>query len=432
MPNNSKKQSGAAEKLNKENKQLRQQLQEAKESIDAIKAGTIDALVIADKRDLKVYTEQTSDKIYRILIEKMHEGAVTLNGEGTILYCNSYFARIVKLPLQKVIGTKFSKFICDPSSQEAFAELLELGWKRNSQNELCMHTSEGKEVPVLMSVNPLSLDNDLVLSIILTDLTTKNRNQEELKHKTTQLEQMNLELENANKDLTTFTYISSHDLQEPLRKIQNFVAMIFKADENTLSATGKEYFQRLQAAAKRMQTLIDDLLDYARAKNVERKFEKTDLNLLVDEVKKDYDAAIQEKKATIEAAHLGEANVIVIQFQQVMHNLILNSLKFSKPGTAPHIIITSEVVKGSKFNNGRLLPNIDYCHIIFQDNGIGFDPQYNERIFEVFQRLHSRDEYKGTGMGLAICKRIIENHSGIITASGELNKGARFDIYIPA
>ncbi|HMI65991.1 MAG TPA: ATP-binding protein [Cyclobacteriaceae bacterium] len=439
MPNTVKKQLGATEKLIEENRELRQQLREARESIEAIKTGSIDALVVGDKKDLKVYTENTADKIYRILIEKMHEGAVTLNGEGTILYCNSYFARMVNLPLQKVIGTKFGKFICDPSSKEAFEVLLELGWKRNSQNELCVRASDGSDVPVQMSVNPLSLDDDLVLSIILTDLTIKNKTQEELKLKSRQLERMNVELEHANKDLTTFTYISSHDLQEPLRKIQNFVAMIFKGDEKNLSDTGKMYFRRVNEAAKRMQTLIDDLLTYARAKNVEREFEKTDLNIVVEEVKKEYEEAFQEMNVTVEAAHLGEASIIPFQFRQVIHNLISNSLKFSKPGAAPRVTIKSEIAKGSELNKeepalpaGGLSSTTDYCHISYADNGIGFDPQYNERIFEVFQRLHNREEYKGTGMGLAICKRIIENHNGIITASGTLNEGARFDIYIPA
>jgi len=345
---------------------------------------------------------------------------------------------MVNLPLQKVIGSKFGRFICEPSSKEAFEALLSLGWKRNSKNELCVRTSDGADVPVQMSVNPLSLDNDVVLSIILTDLTVKNKTQEELKRKTKQLERMNNELENANKDLTTFTYVSSHDLQEPLRKIQNFVTMIFKEEENKLSDTGKEYFHRLREAAKRMQALIDDLLTYARAKNMESKFEKTDLSIMVNEVKRDYEEVILEKKATIDATHLGEANIIRSQFRQVVHNLIWNSLKFSKPEIAPHIIISSEIVQGSKLFNGKsaspanqLLSNMDYCHITYDDNGIGFEPQYNERVFEVFQRLHSREEYKGTGMGLAICKRIIENHNGLITASGKLNKGVQFDIYVP-
>ena len=165
---------------------------------------------------------------------------------------------------------------------------------------------------------------------------------------------------------------------------------------------------------------------------LKKKIEKTDLNIILDEVKINLKEIIQRKKAIIETTDLSETNIIRFQFHQLMQNLISNALKFVKPNTVPHIIIKSKIVQGSELNNEKLSPKINYCHITVSDNGIGFNPQYNERIFEVFQRLHSKEEYKGTGIGLAICKRIVENHSGIITATGKLNKGARFDIYIPA
>ena len=430
MANKNKNPSEEAEKLNKKIKTLQQQLKKANKSIDAIKNGNIDALVIQGKKDIKVYTEKTADKTYRILIEKMHEGAVTLNEEGTILYCNSYFAHLVNLPLQKVIGEKFKKFIGD-SSKERLDALIKLGWKSPSQDEITLYTNEARSTCVLMSVNTVSLNNTPVLSIILTDLTIQNNNKNEMERRAKELEQKNKELENANKDLTSFTYISSHDLQEPLRKIQNFVTVLLEEEEGNLSEIGKGYFSSLSKTAKRMQALIEDLLLYSRTKTSDHKFEKTDLNLIIDEVTNEYEEVIKEKKATIEAANLGKVRIIRFQLHQLMQNLISNSLKFSKPQTAPRIIIKSRHVPGSKLINEKLSSQINYCHVTYTDNGIGFDPQYNERIFEVFQRLHGQNEYKGTGMGLAICKRIIENHNGIITASGKVNKGTRFDMYIP-
>ncbi len=235
----------------------------------------------------------------------------------------------------------------------------------------------------------------------------------------------------ANKDLTAFTYVSSHDLQEPLRKIQNFANIILKEEEINLSASGKIYFQRMLDTAKRMQELIEDLLTYSRAKSTERNFEKIHLSIIIEEAKTDLEDIILEKSAIIESLGLCEMHIIPFPFRQLMNNLISNSLKFSFAGKAPHIIIKTRIKQGSKLNNNKLSAKTEYCHIIYTDNGIGFDQQYSERIFEVFQRLNTREEYAGTGMGLAICKRIVENHKGLITATGQLGKGVTFDIYIP-
>jgi len=266
------------------NKGLRRKLREALGSNESIKTGKIDALVVTHEKNVKVYSERTSDRIYRVLIEEMHEGAVSLNKDGIILYCNSYFANMVRLPLQKVIGTKLKKYI-DHSSSAVFVDLFKRGWKVNAYNEVNLCALEGTTTPARMSVNALSLEGIVILSVILTDLTVLNKNQAELRDRSKELEQKNIELENVNKDLTTFTYISSHDLQEPVRKIQNFVSLIARAEDKNLSDISKDYFRRLGEAAKRMQSLIEDLSTYASDKNAERKFEKTDLNVIIDEVK---------------------------------------------------------------------------------------------------------------------------------------------------
>ncbi len=239
------------------------------------------------------------------------------------------------------------------------------------------------------------------------------------------------ELTIANKELLAFTYISSHDLQEPLRKIQTFVSIILDNENKNLSDNGKYNFQRMQLAAGRMQQLIDDLLAFSRIATTELKFEKTNLNKIIDEVKADLKDTIQEKHATIEATELCPANIIAFQFRQLLYNLISNALKFSQPSKPSHIIIKSSIVKGRELNNELLSPERNYCHITIKDNGIGFEPHFSERIFEVFQKLHGKEVYAGTGIGLAIVKKIVENHNGIIIATSELNQGARFDIYLP-
>ena len=253
----------------------------------------------------------------------------------------------------------------------------------------------------------------------------------------------------ANKELLAFTYISSHDLQEPLRKIQTFVTIILENENANLSEKGKYNFQRMQLAAQRMQQLIDDLLAFSRINTTDHKFEKTELNIIIDEVKNELRDTIREKKATIDAAEICPVNIIPFQFRQLMYNLVSNALKFSKPDIPLHILIKCHVVKGSQLNTGRrpatvpsngnektiqenFSPEKNYCHISVTDNGIGFEPHFSERIFGVFQKLHSKEIYAGTGIGLAIVKKIVENHKGHIMATGELNKGASFDIYIPA
>ena len=253
----------------------------------------------------------------------------------------------------------------------------------------------------------------------------------------------------ANKELLAFTYISSHDLQEPLRKIQTFVTIILENENKNLSEKGKYNFQRMQLAAQRMQQLIDDLLAFSRINTTDHKFEKTDLSLIIEEVKNELRDNILEKHATIEATEICTVNIIAFQFRQLIYNLISNALKFSNPAIPSRIIIKCITIKGSLLNNtgipalagtaenGNALlekfsPEKNYYHISIKDNGIGFEPHFSERIFGVFQKLHSKEVYKGTGIGLAIVKKIVDNHKGLITATSELNKGATFDIYIPA
>ena len=247
-----------------------------------------------------------------------------------------------------------------------------------------------------------------------------------------ELEQKNIDLESMNSELQSFAYISSHDLQEPLRKIQTFSTQIIDKEFQNLSESGKDKFQRMQKAASRMQTLIEDLLMYSRTNSAERKFEIIPMKKIIQEVSEDLKEEILQKNATIEVGDVCDVKVISFQFRQLMYNLISNSLKFASSERASLISINSKLIKGEKINNSKVKNETIYCHIHISDNGIGFEQQYSEKIFEVFQRLHGKSEYSGTGLGLSIVKKIVENHYGVITASGEINHGAIFDIYIPA
>lgn len=258
-----------------------------------------------------------------------------------------------------------------------------------------------------------------------------NELEEQVKQRTRQLEESNEELSKLNNELAQFAYVASHDLQEPLRKIQTFSARIQEIEKDNLSDKGKDYFARLQNASKRMQQLILDLLAYSRANTAERHFEKVDLNVILANSEEQVKETIQQKNAVIDSAHLPTLSIVRYQFEQLFTNLLSNALKFSKADTTPHITIKSEIVPGSSIDESGIDKTLSYHHISFADNGIGFDDEYNEAIFQVFKRLHGKDEYPGTGIGLAIVKKIVENHTGIITASGRAGEGAVFDMYFP-
>jgi two-component system, chemotaxis family, CheB/CheR fusion protein len=254
---------------------------------------------------------------------------------------------------------------------------------------------------------------------------------QELKEANESLEEKNIALLNMNKELEAFTYVSSHDLQEPLRKIQTLASRILEKENQNLSDSGQNYFRLMQQSAERMRQLIQDLLTFSRITAAERKFENTDLNIIIEEVKKEFKETIAEKNAIIEVKEICDVHVIPFQFHQLMHNLLSNALKFSNPKISPHIIIGSRIIKYSKEKKVPLPDRKEYCHISITDNGIGFEKEYSEKIFEVFQKLHSKDEYAGAGIGLAIVKKIVDNHNGIITATSRVNEGATFDVYIP-
>ena len=236
----------------------------------------------------------------------------------------------------------------------------------------------------------------------------------------------------ANKKLESFTFISNHDLQEPLRKIQAFSARIIEEEYKNLSAKGKYYVDRTRLSALHMQNLINDLLAYARTSITERKFENSDLNKIVQEVMTTLKEQIQEKEATIQHTQLCSLNIIPFQFRQLLQNIISNSLKFCSPELKPHISIHCDFIKYEPADTKNFVLKMDHHHISITDNGIGFDPEYKHKIFEIFQRLHLKGQYEGTGIGLTIAKKIVENHNGIITANSLLNNGATFNIYIPA
>ncbi|MGM0479167.1 MAG: ATP-binding protein [Bacteroidota bacterium] len=247
-----------------------------------------------------------------------------------------------------------------------------------------------------------------------------------LKRQKQQLERLTQQLQSKNDELSQFNWLSSHDMKEPLRKIRLFIDQIFLEDDR-LSAEQRSYFDRIAKSAERMQELIADLLDYAQLSGEELK-KRFSLNELMDELAELFE---ERDGITIRCGKLPELVGVRFQFKQVFQNLISNSLKFKKPDEQSIVQINATTLAEKEREIYALNKQQRYVKINYVDNGIGFDPAYNERIFEVFQRLHRTTTFEGTGIGLAICKKIIEAHGGMIRANGEPDQGATFTIILP-
>ncbi|WP_337044442.1 sensor histidine kinase [Emticicia sp. 17c] len=306
--------------------------------------------------------------------------------------------------------------------------LFQLAEKQILNNKYALKIKNDKNLPAYIIV--LSLFSTLLLIVsfgfLLYELRKRINFQRALENNLDKLQRSNSELEQ-------FAYVASHDLKEPLRKIRAFSGILLKKHYSTLNQDGQDSLDKIEKSAERMQLLIDDLLTFSRTVNHhDQEFDTIDLNKILEEVESDMSVLIEEKNARIINEQLPIVHGFSFQLKQLFYNLISNSIKFAKPDTAPLIEITSEEMLGKDiyFIEG-IREESTFYHLCFQDNGIGFESNYAERIFVIFQRLHSRKDYDGTGIGLAICKRVMGNHNGFIFAEGQLDKGARFHLFFP-
>ncbi|HTN46603.1 MAG TPA: ATP-binding protein [Flavipsychrobacter sp.] len=242
-------------------------------------------------------------------------------------------------------------------------------------------------------------------------------------------------LSKQNDELESFAYIASHDLQEPLRKINIFSERILELEGDKFSDKAKDSFARIQNAVGRMQKLIDALLHYSRTNTDEKIFFKRNLNELVNDALQQHKEKIEETQAVIEVGKLPEVQVIPHQFTQLIENIISNALKYSKPTTIPYIRITASetslsLIKEPLFAGAAAEDR--YWRIDVADNGIGFDMKYKDKIFELFQRLHGKHEYEGSGIGLSICKKVVQNHNGFMHVESTPGEGSTFSVLLPS
>jgi two-component system CheB/CheR fusion protein len=283
----------------------------------------------------------------------------------------------------------------------------------------------GKRIYSMNATKFQRIAGDPLILISMEDVTVNRMER-------TSLVNANSLLEASNQNLSEFAYVASHDLQEPLRKINTYSQHLKEKNYGEQTNEVYDYLNKITGASKRMNRLIEDLLNYARLQNAEDPKVPADLRKIAEVVVRDFELEISQSHAVIEIGDLPTIQAIPLRMSQLFHNLLSNSLKFMPPARIPRISIKSTLLNETeKKKMNSLNQHLNYYQIIFKDNGIGFNPDFSEKIFSIFQRLNGRTEYEGTGIGLTICRKIVQNHDGLIFAKSKENEGSEFKIILP-
>lgn len=297
---------------------------------------------------------------------------------------------------------------------------------RGFEIEYVIRTRDGQEKFVFTKGRALLDENGNLTKVIgITRDVTANKMIEKERDRTIR------DLNRSNKELEEFAYVASHDLHEPLRKVLTFSERLKSKFSDSLGEDGKLYLERIGASAQGMRALIDNLLEFSKISRLYRSFEPCDMNIILEQVLSDQELRIEETSTTIELRDMPVIEAVPAEMRQLFNNLISNALKFRQKDVPPKISITCKKLTHREKSDLLLPFNQIFYQINVRDNGIGFESVYSEKIFEIFQRLHGKTEYGGSGIGLAICKKIVESHYGLISASGETGNGAVFSVILP-
>ncbi len=399
--------------------QLKDALHESNSVIEAIRDGAIDALIVTADGTPQVYSMESADYTYRILIEKFGEGALSISEEGLILYCNDYFSKLIGIAANQIIGTYFNSYVEDPIEFQRLKSALNQG---PSKGEIILN-GEGKKLHVYVSLTDLH-PNVPAIGVVVTDLTEKRKHEEALVKYQARLELKVNELNTTNTNLEQFIHVISHDIKEPLRKILTYTSHLGETRSELFSQAELKNLNVINSSALRLNSLVDDLVKYAFSATKDD-LSEVNLNLVLSEVKEDLELMIRENNAEIRHTELPVILGSKVQMRQLFANLISNAIKYGREDINPKINIHASVTGISG------IADENYYKISVQDNGIGMEQLHLSKIFTIFQRLHMRDQYSGNGIGLAICKKIMENHFGRIDVESTIDQGSIFNLYFP-
>ena len=394
----------------KELEKLRLRLDEAEGTLNAIQNGQVDAVVVNGARGTQVFTLEGSDYAYRILIEDMNEGVALLTTDLSIYYCNSKLASMFEIPLENMIGKPITNFISQNQLKKCKIPIISDS-DSSCKEEISRESADGTLMTFQINISFLEKIDGYY--VIVTDLTEQKKAEQEL-------HDLLRDLECSNQELQQFAYVSSHDLQEPLRTIASFTQLLERRYKGKFDSDADEFMDYIVEAAKRMQQMILDLLEYSRVSTNTDEFKEIDTVEALDEALFNLRGTIEKNNAVITHTNLPKVTADKSQLTKVFQNVIANAIKFKKENEQPKIHISA-----------KKDPQKNQYVFSIQDNGIGMDSQYAERIFTLFQRLHTRDEYQGTGIGLSVAKRIVERHGGFIWVESELGKGSTFYFSLP-
>ena len=389
--------------LKTEIEELKSRLAEAEETLRAIRSGEVDALVTSGPDGDQIFTLQGAEMPYRILVEEMNQGALMLLPDGTILYANTRFAGLSKTPLEQVIGSSWGRFF-SPGNQPQLEASLKTTEPNGPIEELSLQAADGSFCPVHLSLHSMNTSGVAGFSVIVTDLTERKQSENALR-KTSE------ELLDKNGALEAFSYTISHDMRSPLRAIQGFARILLDDYGDKLDPEAKSYLDRIQSSVNRLDRLIHDVLAYTRLSGDQHQVAAFDLDKMMREMVETYPNLRDANIEIVPSSAQVKGHEVVLG--QCLSNLLGNALKFVPLGRVPCIKVWTEPT------NGRL-------RLWVQDNGIGILPKDQERIFEVFSRVHANEAYEGTGLGLSMVKKAVEKMGGRVGVESELGQGSRF------